>query len=70
MYDYIKLKARIMEKFRTQEDFAKAMGMSLPALNQRLNGAVSWRSPEMAKACELLGIDMPDMWIYFFTEKV
>lgn len=70
MFDYQKLKARIMEKFKTQGAFAEAMGMSLPALNQRLNGAIEWKSPEIVKACELLDINLTDAHMYFFVKKV
>ena len=49
--NYKKLKLKIKELFDTQEAFAKAMEMSQTALNQRLNGAVEWKSSEIAKAC-------------------
>lgn len=70
MFDYLKLKAKIMETYKTQEAFAKAMEMSLTALNQRLNGVVDWKTTEVVKACELLGVDLSDAWIYFFNQKV
>lgn len=68
--DYKKLKIKIKEVFDTQEDFSKAMEMSKTALNQRLNGAVEWKSSEIAKACDLLGIPLTDAHLYFFTQKV
>lgn len=68
--DYKKLKLKIKEVYDTQEAFAEAMGMSKTALNQRLNNVVEWKSPEIAKACELLGIDLADAHQYFFTIKV
>lgn len=68
--DYKMLKLKIKEVFNTQEAFAKAMGMSKTALNQRLNGAVEWKSPEIAKACDLLHVDLAEAHIYFFTPKV
>lgn len=70
MFDYQKLKAKIMEKFKTQAAFAEAMGMSLTALNQRLNGAVEWKTPEMVKACALLEVELSEAWEYFFNKKV
>lgn len=70
MFDYLKLKAKIMETYKTQEAFAKAMEMSLTALNQRLNGVVDWKTTEVVKACELLCVDLSDAWIYFFNQKV
>ena len=70
MFDYWNLKGRIREKWQTQEAFAKTMGMSLTALNQRLNGVVDWKMTEVAKACEHLDIQPSDAWIYFFKPKV
>lgn len=68
--DYKKLKIKIKEVFDTQEDFSKAMEMSKTALNQRLNGAVEWKSSEIAKACDLLHVPLTDAHLYFFIQKV
>lgn len=67
---YKKLKLKIKEVYDTQKAFSEAMDMSKTALNQRLNGRVEWKSPEIAKACELLHIDLADAYLYFFTPKV
>ena len=68
--DYQELKGKIRGVFKTQAAFADAMGMSLTALNQRLNGVVEWKTPEIVKACELLGIPLTEAHLYFFTPKV
>lgn len=68
--DYKMLKLKIKEVYDTQDAFSVAMGMSKTALNQRLNGSVEWKSAEIAKACDLLGIDLADAHLYFFTPKV
>ena len=70
MFDYKKLKLKIKEVFDTQNNFAKVMGMSHTALNQRLNNAIEWKTPEIIKACELLHIELKDAYLYFFTLKV
>lgn len=70
MFEYKMLKLKIKEVYDTQEAFAEAMGMSLTALNQRLNNIVEWHSAEIAKACGLLHIDIADAHLYFFTPKV
>lgn len=44
--------------------------MSYTALNQRLNNAVEWKTPEIFKACELLDIPLAEAHLYFFTLKV
>lgn len=70
MFDYQRLKGKIVEVFKTQASFAEAMDMNITSLNQRLNGAVEWKTPEVVKACNLLGIDLVDAWLYFFIQKV
>lgn len=69
-FNYSKLRGRIKEVFGTQERFAKAMGLSTVSLSAKLNNAVPFTGPEMNKVCELLGICVDFIPIYFFTEKV
>lgn len=69
-FNYKLLKLKIKEVYDTQDAFADAMGMSYTALNQRLNNAVQWKTPEIAKACELLHIPLTDAHLYFFTLEV
>lgn len=68
--DYKKLKLKIKEVFDTQDAFAEAMGISQTALSLRLNGSVEWKTSQIAKACDLLGIPLKDAHLYFFTLKV
>lgn len=68
--DYKRLKLKIKEVFDTQEAFAKAMGMSQTAVNQRLNGVVEWKTSDIAKACDVLNIPLTEAHLYFFTLKV
>lgn len=69
-FNYKALKLKIKEVFDTQEAFAEAMGMSYTAINQRLNNVIKWKSPEIAKACDLLHIPLEDAHLYFFNQKV
>lgn len=70
MIDYKILKLKIKEKYDTQQNFSEVIGMSKTALNQRLNNKTEWKTPEIAKACELLDISLTDAYLYFFTQKV
>lgn len=70
MFDYSELYGKIRAVYGTQEAFAEAMGMSLSALSQRLNGKIAWRTPEIVKACELLGIPLEHAHLYFFVLNV
>lgn len=65
---YAKLRGKIVEKFRTQFAFAKAMEMNVATLNGKLNGKSQWTADEIAKACVLLGIPLPEAHEYFFCE--
>ena len=70
MMSYGKLKGKIREVYGTQQAFSDAIGLSVVAVNQRLNGKVQWKTPEIAKACEALHIPLTAAWQYFFTLKV
>lgn len=69
MFDYSKLYGKIREVFGTQEAFADAMELSRSAINKRLMQSVEWKSPEIVKACDLLGIVLTDAHLYFFVKK-
>lgn len=69
-YDYSRLSGKIVEVFGTRGNFANAMEMSERSLSLKLNNLVSWRQPEMTKACLLLKIDPEDIKDYFFTFEV
>lgn len=67
---YAKLRGKIREKFATQEDFAEAMGIDRSTLSLKLNSKSEWSRIEIEKACILLGIQIEEVYAYFFTEKV
>lgn len=66
-FKYKKLLGRIVEVFGTRQSFAAAMGLSENSLRAKLTGESAFRQDEIAKACALLGIDIQDVYIYFFT---
>lgn len=63
---YRKLRGKIKEVYDTQKNFAAALGVHETVLNQRLNGVSDWKTTEITKACELLGIPLTEAYIYFF----
>lgn len=65
---YKKLKGKIKEVYDTQEAFAEAMGMKRVPINQRLSGAVEWKTAEIALACDLLNIPLSSAHEYFFNQ--
>ena len=66
-YNYKKLLGRIVEKIGTQSCFADKMELSERTISLKLNGKVSWKQSEIAKACEVLEIKDEDIPAYFFA---
>lgn len=66
-YNYAKLLGRIVEKVGTQSKFADQMGLSERSVSLKLNGKVSWKQSEIAKACEVLEIASVEIPLYFFA---
>lgn len=69
-FDYSKLLGRIKEICRTQAVFARAMGMSLGAINARLHNHTSFDDREICKACAILQLEPEDIPAYFFRLTV
>lgn len=65
--DYRRIRGKITELYGTQMAFAKALGMSYTALNQRLSGKLEWKTQEIVLACKMLGIPLSEVYLYFFT---
>ena len=62
---YPVLCGKIREKFRTQGNLAKAIGMSPSALSAKLAGKTQWSFSDVEKICYLLEIPMADAPIFF-----
>lgn len=69
-FNYSKLQGRIKECFGSQASFAKALGLSEPALSQRLNNKTEFSQDEIVKAMELLEVPGCCAFQYFFTLNV
>ena len=66
-FKYDKLKGRIKEKYRTQENFAKAIGKTQTTTSFKINGKRLWNQEEIIKAIELLDLSKDDIVKYFFN---
>ena len=69
-YDYSKLLGKIKEKYKNQEEFAKALNISRASLSAKLNCKRDFSQDEINEAVELLGIQKIDIPDYFFTLNV
>lgn len=69
-FDYSKLRGRIVEKYGSQIEFAKAMNWSERTLSKKITGKISWKQTDICTAIELLGLSESDIQDYFFNVKV
>ena len=66
-YSYNKLRGRIVERFGTQEEFARNLGISKNSLSLKMNGKTSFSQADVIKWSELLDIDTNEIGQYFFA---
>ena len=67
IYNYNKLRGRIVEKYGTQERFAEAVGMTKQGLSLKMTGKTSFSQGDIAKWCGLLDIGTEEIVDYFFA---
>lgn len=70
IYDYSKLKGRIVEKLGNQSVFAEKMQLSEPTIYNKLNGKIEFRQSEILNACNVLDIEEENIKAYFFDYEV
>lgn len=66
-YSYNKLRGRIIERYGTQEKFARAINISNNALSKKMTGKTGISQEDIIKWSKLLDIDVPSIGEYFFT---
>ena len=70
MYDYSKLRGRIVEVCGTRAVFAKRMGLSERSISCKLNNKIQFNQHEIERAIDVLGLDDDDIQTYFFAKQV
>ena len=70
MFDYRKLRGRIIEIFGSVEKFAKEAKMTPTTIGRKLSGKSSWTQDEIVLSCILLNIPTREITVYFFTDEV
>ena len=70
LFDYSKLRGRIVEKFGTLSAFANSFGCSDGTLSSKMTSKTYFTNEEIVSACRLLNISVKDVDHYFFTLKV
>jgi len=70
LYDYSKLRGRIVEKFGGQQAFSKAIGQSERTVSLKLNNRVSFKQSDIELWSSALELGKDDIVPYFFTQEV
>ncbi len=70
LFDYSKLRGRIIEKFHSQSAFAAKNNMSNRSMSLKLNNGIRLSQEEIIKWSELLDINREEIPQYFFKQKV
>lgn len=69
-FDFRKLRGRIIEKYGSQDEFAKEYGVSRVILSKKMNNKCAFTSSDIIRMSEMLEIPKEEVGAYFFTEKV
>lgn len=64
------LKGRIVQKFGTQGDFAKALGKTEQTVTAKLNGRSQFSQNDIVDWCNALEIDAQSIGEYFFANEL
>lgn len=70
MFDYSKLRGRIVEKFGTITNFAERLSISRVSVDYKLNNKVQISRSDIIEWSKLLDISPEEYGIYFFTQKL
>ena len=70
MYDYSKLRGRIVEKYGTLSAFAEELGTSLVVVSNKMNNKAGFTRADIEKWSGLLDISGMEYDAYFFAHQV
>ena len=69
VYNYAKLAGKIVEVYGTRENFARAVGWNPRTVTEKLNNNSAFKTTDIEKCLEALGISRKDIIEYFFDKK-
>jgi len=67
---YPKLRGRIAELGISQTELAKILGISVTAMNSKMNGRMAFVQRDILKLCEALNISAEEIGTFFYDLKV
>lgn len=70
IFNYSKLRGRITEKLKSQDEFANRLGISSTSLSYKLNNKSGFTQSEISKAMNVLSISPAELSDYFFNTIV
>ena len=70
IFDFSKLTGKIKEQYKNRDEFCEKINLSANSLSKKLNNKVPFTSPEIYRIVEVLGIDIKEIHVYFYTLKV
>ena len=68
MYDYSKLRGRIVEKYGTITAFARVLGISKTTVSLKLKNEIGFSRDDIVEWSELLDIPEEEYTLYFFCK--
>ena len=66
-YKYKKLRGIIVERYGSQSEFSKVIGVSKQSVSKKINGKTEFSQTDIRKWSEPLDIAFDDYGKYFFT---
>lgn len=70
MFDYSKLRGRIVEKFGSLSAFAESIGSTVQRVSAKLHDRIGITRSDIIIWCKALEIDLSEIGVYFFALKV
>lgn len=70
VFDYSKLRGRIVEVLGSQSELAGRMGTHTQTLSAKLSGKIGFTIRDILLITDILGLSKEDIGTYFFTQKV
>lgn len=66
-YGYAKLKGRIVEKYGSQSEFARALGISRQTMYEKMNCKTGISQKDIEQWSDMLNINKSEIPEYFFS---
>lgn len=66
-FTYDKLRGRIVEKFGSQDAFAKALGVSKQSVSKKMNGKTMFDQRDILDWSQLLDINLDEISAFYFA---